>query len=184
MFKKDILIIDFEASSPDTEVCDPVQLGAVLLCKDTLEITETFKATIKPQTDNWCREAEKIHGLNREYLQKAGNLLPEVIEDFTTCFNLGNLLLASWHSFDMAILNRTIKETKKNYKNLELWSYSIPYVRAKKLHANNNSGHNLAMLLDHFNLKRIGTHDALNDAILEAKIFKEVTNFYNTFEDK
>jgi|TARA_Y100000310_G_scaffold192426_1_gene192389 DNA polymerase III epsilon subunit-like protein len=183
MFKRNILIIDFEASSADTEICDPIQLGAVLLEKDTLEIIEKFNATIKPQTDDWCKEAEKVHGLNREYLQKAGELLSDVIEDFTACFNLDNVMLASWHNFDMIILNRIIKESKKNYKNLELWSYSIPYVNAKKLQANNNTGHNLTMLLNHFDLSRPVTHDALNDAILEAKVFKEITDFYNSFKN-
>ena len=178
MFKKDILIIDFETSSLDTSKCTPLQLGAVLVNKENLEIVQKYSRFIKPCTNDWNAESAKIHGLNRHFLEKAGSDVFDVFDDFSSTFDLQNVLLASWHNFDMQILDRFIA-INKNYKRLELWSYTIPYLFANNINLNKFHGHGLDDLLKHFNLKRNNNkHDALEDSILEANIFKEVTNFY------
>lgn len=180
MFLKDILVLDFETSGIDPNICNPIQIGAVLLDKDSFKIKAEFSATCKPINDDWSAEAEGVHGLSRDFLMKSGTDLSTAIKDFESAFDLSNVIIASWNMFDTEILRRLvgIKKYRNLYKFIELWSYTYPFTVVNDLHFSKERDHGLNDLVLYFDIKRNEKHDALQDAKIEAEIFKLVTQVY------
>ena len=76
MFKKDILIVDFEATGFDVEKDDPVQIGLVLLDKNTIQEKLSYSSWIytdKELSENlkgfkWANIKEEKFGKRMVYL--------------------------------------------------------------------------------------------------------------------
>ena len=66
-FPKDILIVDFETSHKQLEKAEPLQIGAILLDKNTLKEKKNFKSYIYNDLINALPETLAINGITQEF---------------------------------------------------------------------------------------------------------------------
>lgn len=78
------LVLDFESSDLPTNGGQPVELGAVLLDKRSLETLSEFQVYIRHDATrfSWSPEAEETHGLSREVLEEHGAPLADAWSAF------------------------------------------------------------------------------------------------------
>ena len=186
LFLNDILVLDFETDGINPATLSPLQIGAVLLDKDTLLSKAEFAAYCKPGNSEWSSEAEGVHGLTRDFLLKAGDSAVKVFSLFEKSFDINNVTVASWNMFDVQILRRFlgIEKYRGLYKFIELWSYTYPFLLMNKAVLDKDKRHGLDALVDYFEIKRHEKHDALQDAKIEAEVFQRVTLFYKLSADE
>lgn len=180
IFLNDILVLDFETDGVNPYTCSPLQIGAVLLDKDTFQTKLEYAAFCKPGNSEWTEEAERVHGLSRDYLLKVGDDVTKVFSDLEKAVDFNNVIVASWNMFDVEILRRFLglKKYRGLYKFIELWSYTYPFVIMNKTVLDKDRKHGLEKLIEIFEIKRSEKHDALEDAKIEAEVFRRVTNYY------
>ena len=177
MFKKDILIVDFEATGFDVEKDDPVQVGLVLLDKDTLEekfsfsswiytdkeLSEDMKgfkwASIKKDKFDFIKNAPKL----KEVAAEIKKILPQ---EYT---------FSSWNTFfDFSLWRRLFKEVDVKVSHihlLDLWV--IAYDRLLR-NPDYNGDFTSESVFQFLNLGKRETHDALNDCRLEAETLRRL----------
>lgn len=179
-FLNDILVLDFETDGINPAALSPLQIGAVLLDKNTLQTKSEFVAYCKPGNSEWSAEAERTHGLSIEFLMKRGDNVSKVFNDFEKAFDFNDITVASWNMFDVQILRRFLGVEKYRglYKFIELWSYTYPFLIMNMTVLDKDRRHGLDTLADFFEIKRHEKHDALQDAKIEAEIFQKVTEYY------
>tara|TARA_Y100000310_G_C20510942_1_gene728810 strand:+ start:226 stop:756 length:531 start_codon:yes stop_codon:yes gene_type:complete len=171
-----------EMSSNNPQKCDPLQLAAALIDKDTLDIKEEYCTLIKPHTDDWEIAAANVHGLNRNFLLKAGEKHTKVFNEFSENFDLDVLRLSSWNIFDIEVLRRFTQRGINNlHKIIELWSFTYPYFLVNNIELPKEKVHGLTYVCDYFGINRINAHDALDDVRVEAKILKLVIEYYKAY---
>ena len=94
-FSKDILLIDFETTGLDLKKSLPIQLGAVLLDKQSLKEKDSFLSYIKQDVSNMPKESFDVHGITQGILNSAP-MEEDVIEIFLSKFGT-EIYLASWN---------------------------------------------------------------------------------------
>jgi len=185
MFHSDILLVDLEMSSNNPSVCNPLQIGAALLDKDTLETKEEYVKLIKPYTDDWFDKAAAVHGFDRNFLIKAGYDHHLVFKEFESLFDLNFLRLSSWNIFDVEVIRKFTQSGIGNtHKALELWSFTYPYFAINNIELPKERTHGLDFVCEHFGIKRINAHDALEDVRVEAEVLRRVVKHYNSYNVK
>ncbi len=177
MFKKDILIVDFEATAFDVEKDDPVQIGLVLLDKDTLEeklsfsswiytdkeLSEDMKGfkwgNIKKDKFNFIKSAPKL----KEVAIEIQKILPQ---EYT---------FSSWNTFfDFSLWRRLFKELDLKVSHihlLDLWVIAYDHLL---LDSNYTEDFTSESVFQFLNLGKRDTHDALNDCRLEAETLRKL----------
>lgn len=175
MFKKDILIVDFEATGFDVEKDDPVQIGLVLLDKDTLEEKLSFSSWI--YTDKEL--SEDMKGL------KWGNIKKDKFDFIKNAPKLKEIAIeiqkilpqeytfSSWNTFfDFSLWKRLFKELDAKVSHihlLDLWVIAYDHL----LHNSGYTGDFTSESVFQFlNLGKRQIHDALNDCRLEAETLR------------
>ena len=175
MFKKDILIIDFEATGFDVEKDDPVQIGLVLLDKNTLqeklyfsswiytekELLEDLKgfrwASIRKDKFEFIKNAPKL----KEVAEEIQKILPE---EFT---------FSSWNTyFDFSLWKKLLNEV--GFKANQIHLLDLCVIAYDRL--SNNPGYSgdftSESIFQFLNLGKRDTHDALDDCRLEAETLR------------
>ncbi len=164
-FKKDILIIDFEGLE------EPVQIGAVLLDKETLEEKDSFSSYI------WADLHKKVKvtsGISQGTLKNVPNQAEvgqKIFEKFGTDVTIG-----SW------VANSDIKNFKKiietagldfklyDYHIFDIWPVAYIYLLRKEYTGSMRS----EAIFKEFGAKPRNLHDALEDCRIEANVLRKI----------
>lgn len=185
------LVFDLEMSGPDPGVHEIIQIGAVLLSDNWVELGVFISNVCPEDKESFTESAAKIHGLTWDELQEAP-LIYEVIESFESWIrkllkrNNGDLrdIITCGQSviYDINFLKFAYR-----YENM-LWPFSntlidlhtLAYFGFRIMEANGKStprSHSLKSLAEWFGFTRdSGTHNALEDAELTTLCFKEFFN--------
>lgn len=175
-FSKDILLIDFETTGLDLDKSLPIQLGAVLLDKQTFKEKDSFLSFIKQDLTYMHPEAAKIHGITEAILEGAPSS-NEVVEKFLEQFGT-DVYLASWNEMlDHIMLKKMLYGVGKDiythdYHYLDVWSLAYMYL------VKQGRGDIIKSepTFQHFGLPARQAHDALEDCRHTAEVLRKVYN--------
>ena len=165
VFAKDVLIIDFEGLK------EPVQLGAVLLDKETLEEKDSLKTYIWADLKG---EVKKVSGISQETLKNAPTQA-EVGRMFFEKFGT-NVLIGMWVAqADSKNLETILTATELDpkiydYHILDIW----PAAYIHLLKQGYEGGIRSEEIFKAFGTKERGLHDALEDARIVADIVRKI----------
>lgn len=175
-FSKDILLIDFETTGLSLDDALPIQLGAVLLDKNSLDEKDSFLSFINQDVSGMSEESSKIHGITQKDLNKAPSQ-QEVITDFLAKFGT-EVYLASWNEMlDHMMLVKMLKSIGKDiyehdYHYIDIWS--VAYMHLVK-HGRGDIVRS-EPTFQHFGLPARKVHDALEDCRHTAEVLRKVYN--------
>lgn len=127
-FQRDILVCDFEVTGFDIDAGEPVQIGLILLDKETLESKWSYSSWIKPsQSVSLDMEGFRWASLDRkdlEEIQKAPDLTTvanEIIKSLPKSY-----YLCAWNAtFDFCFWSKLLKTVGMKAKTaniLDLWT--------------------------------------------------------------
>jgi len=167
-FPKDILVIDFEG------LVEPVQIGAVLLDKETLKEKESFVSYIWTDLKG---EVKAISGISQETLQGAPNQAEVgrmIFDKFGT-----DILIGSWvansdmKNFEKIIIAAGLDIKKYDYHILDIWPAAYIHLLRQGYSGSIRSEE----IFQRFGAKARGLHNALEDCRIAADILRKITNF-------
>lgn len=170
-FIKDILLIDFETMSPDPYRAEPIQLGAVLLDKDSLSEKDIFSSYI------WADLRGKtmpVSNITQEILKDAPSQA-EVGQKFFEKFST-DVLLGSWvEHLDRRMLRKIIivadlDYSQYDYHFLDVWPVAYIYLLKQGYTGSARSEE----MFRAFEIKPRGHHDALEDCRIAADILRKI----------
>ncbi len=172
-FAKDILLIDFEATTGKPDLAEPTQLAGVLLDKDTLEEKDSFVSYIAANLRGVDPKIMAISGITESDLKGAPSAI-EVAKIFLDKFG-DDVLLASWVEYlDRRLLIKMFKKAGLEYKYdhhyIDLWP--LAYVELVK--QNYQGGLNSEAVFQAYGLPKRNHHDALQDCRLEAEVLRKI----------
>lgn len=175
-FSKDILLIDFETTGLDLKKSLPIQLGAVLLDKQSLKEKDSFLSYIKQDVSNMPKESFDVHGITQGILNSAP-MEEDVIEIFLSKFGT-EIYLASWNEMlDHTMLSKMLNSIGKDiyehdYHYLDIWSLAYMHMSKKGRGDIIRS----EATFEYFGLPTRGRHDALEDCRHTAEVLRKVYN--------
>jgi DNA polymerase III epsilon subunit-like protein len=175
-FSKDILLIDFETTGLSLEDALPIQLGAILLDKESLEEKDSFLSFINQDVSGMSEESAKIHGITQNDLNKSPKQ-QEVITDFLNKFGT-EVYLASWNEMlDHTMLKKMLESVDKDiyvhdYHYIDIWS--IAYMQLVK--KGRGDIVRSEPTFRHFGLPARNAHNALEDCRHTAEVLRKVYN--------
>ncbi len=164
-FAKDILVIDFEGLE------EPIQLGAVLLDKETLVEKDSFISYIHGDVSE---NDKTITGITQEMLDTAPTQAEVgriIFEKFGT-----DVLITCWvTNLDMAHFKKIIKAAgidvrKYDYHVLDLWPVAYTHLLKKGYTGSMRS----EGIFQQFGATPRGFHDALQDCRIAADVLRKI----------
>jgi DNA polymerase III epsilon subunit-like protein len=165
-FVKDILVIDFEG------LIEPVQIGAVLLDKQTLAEKDSFSSYIFA---NLHGEVKAVSGISQQTLEGApspAEVGKVIFERFGT-----NVLIAAWvaqgdrRNFEKIITAAGVDIKQYDYHILDIW----PAAYIHLLKQGYTGGIRSEEMFAAFGAKPRGLHDALEDARIAADVLRKIS---------
>lgn len=182
-FKKDLLLIDLEATGLDAARHEIIQIAAILLDKKTLKEKEVFSSYVKPS--KWAGrdlESMKVNGIALAQLKGAPDL-KKVLGSFNKLFNPKTVILSYYGGLlDMDFLRAAYKKIglmwEFDYHYLNLWGVFYSFLAAKNRLNNKKkfAGFSLEDLMKRFKIKSKSRHDALEDCRIEAEVLRRVVS--------
>lgn len=164
-FPEDILMIDFEG------LAEPVQIGAVLLDKDTLAEKASFSSYI---FTNLHGEVKTTSGISQETLKDApsqAEVGKMIFEKFGTDILIGSWVAnADMKNFKKIITVAGIDPSQYDYHILDIWP--VAYVHLLK--QGYNGGPHSEEIFREFGAKPRELHDALEDCRLAADVLRKI----------
>jgi len=168
-FPKDILLIDFEGLK------HPVQVGAILLDRETLKEKSSFVSYIYANLDGYISPTS---GISQEIINDApkseeiGKILREKFgtEVFIGSF-VQNLDINHFKKL-MAIEGADFRESGYDFHILDIWP--LAYIHALK--NGYTGGVGSEELFQFFGAKPRGLHDALEDCRITADVLRKIIN--------
>lgn len=174
LFPKDILIIDFETSHTDLEKAKPLQIGAVLLDRSSLEEINHFVSYVQADLTDASPKTLAINGITKEKLVGAPEA-KEVARRFVETFGK-NFFYSGWVcEKDRALFRKMMLETGINpsefdYHLLDVWPIAYAHLIKKGYQGSTGS----EPMFKEFGLTERGSHDALDDCRRAAEILRIV----------
>lgn len=171
---ENILIIDFETSGLDSKTNQALQLGAIVVRKDTLEILDKIKIDIlfNPSKYKWTYGAQKIHKIPMNpvrtieeqiySIDSAGRMMGNFIYEY---FGGQSVTLCGHNpAFDKAFLEQILNEAsiQVQFKHRMIDTSSIGMALW-----NTETSDDLFKLVG---IERTQKHDALEDAMACYKV--------------
>lgn len=182
---KDLIVLDLETSGTITESASVIQIGAVKCNPDcTLQEKEKFNLYIKPYKKYWSDEAEKIHGLSQNFLEKNGLFLQTALERFVDWVGKPKrYYIAQWScGFDTDNLKNAFTTAKIQYpfthRAWDIASITRTYI-SRYGFSTNKGCFECARVLG-IDIRNLKNHDASDDAFIGAKCLEAVS--YNVLE--
>lgn len=164
-FPKDILIIDFEG------LAEPVQIGAVLLDKETLEEKGGFCSYIWTDLKG---EIKATSGISQKTLEGAptqAEVGKMIFDKFGT-----DILIGSWvansdmNNFEKIIASAGLDIKRYDYHVLDIWP--VAYIHLLK--QGYQGGIRSEEIFQTFGTKPRGLHNALEDCKITADILRKI----------
>ncbi len=174
--KKDTFIcLDVEATGLSVETDEIVELAIVKFTYD--EILATFETLIYPGMPI-PQESIDVHHITNEMV--AGQ--PTIDEILPKAFELIGKHIVVGHNigYDLNMLIHAAKKRKISC-SIDL-NRSIDTLRMARLYAGSPTN-SLEMLRTHFNIPEEGAHRAMNDVIVNIKVFKYLAMDFKTTEE-
>lgn len=172
---KDILVFQIETTGTDPNRDHIIQLGAVLLDKDSLLEKNNLNAYVKVSfLDGTIQDHANQLGIQFDELRKSPKI-NEVIKNFVSTFGYDPLLTTQSvqnYLFLMSAFKKTLTPFNYDKHLLDVWSLGYIY----SLHAGLKKIPTLNTLANHFNLKLNKPNDALERARLTGNVFKKIIN--------
>lgn len=174
--RKDVFIcLDCEATGLDIEKDEIVEIAVVKFTFD--ETLETFESLIDPVIPIPA-ESIAVHNITLEMVQgkpKIEEVLPQIFKLIDKHTIVGHNI-----GYDLSMLIQAAKKRSIPCPiNLE---NSIDTVRLARLYAESPSN-SLETLRKHFNIEEEGAHRAMNDVIVNIKVFKYLTREFKKTEE-
>ena len=181
-FKRDLLLIDIEATGLRPDRHEIIQLAGVLLDKKTLKDKKSFVSYVKPKKwENRDRESMKVNKIGWDLVKNAPSL-KQVLLKFKRIF--GKSVIVSYYVGIMDIVFLKAAFEKNNikypfdYHTFNLWSLFYPYLAAKNRLTSRKdfAGFGLESLIKMFKIKinKNQLHDALVDCRAEAEVLRKI----------
>lgn len=176
-FQRDILITDFEATGFDIEKDEPVQIGIILLDKETLEPKWAYSSWIKPvQPISLEMEGFRWASLNQndvDEIQKAPDLTTvanEIKEHLPE-----NYIFCAWNAtFDFCLWNkllRTVGIKPRVTGILDLWTLA----QVQLLNDENYTGdYKSESVFQYFGAEPRTKHYGITDCEIEAMALRKL----------
>ena len=161
---KDFVVFDLETTGFEPEYCEIIEIGAVKIRNG--EIIETFTTLIRPGCDI-PENITEITGISNDMVVFAPEL-KDVISDFYK-FTRNAILVAHNASFDTKFLSYHAKKLRYKFENDVQDTLAMARELVKGI-----KNYKLKTLSDHFNIRLVDAHRALNDTIATAKVFIEL----------
>lgn len=165
-FPKDILVIDFEG-----EVGKPVQVGAVLIDKETLAEKDSFTSYIYAELEG---KTLSKSGISQEALVSAPSIADvgdSILDKFGT-----DIMLASWvangdiKNFELVMQSAGISFSKYDYHILDIWPTA--YIQLMK--QGYTGGVGSEEIFQAYGKTPREKHDALEDCRIAADILRKL----------
>lgn len=164
-FAKDILIIDFEG------LVEPVQIGAILLDKETLLEKDSFKSYISADLKG---EVKAVSGISQETLEGAPTQTEVgkmVFKKFGTDVFIGSWVAdADMTNFKKIISAAGIDIKMYDYHILDIWPAAYIYL----LKNGYSGGIRSEEIFQTFGATPRGLHDALEDCRIAADVLRKL----------
>jgi len=174
--KKDIFIcLDCEATGLNVEEDEVIELAVVKFTFD--EIIEKFEALVDPGM-LIPPDAMAVHNITDEMVKgkpKIEEILPEAFKLIDKYPIVGHNI-----GYDLLMLINAAK--KRNISCPIELENSIDTLRLARLYAESPSN-SLEVLRQHFNIEEEGAHRAMNDVIVNIKVFKYLTLDFRKTEE-
>jgi DNA polymerase III epsilon subunit-like protein len=171
-FPKDILIIDFEGKR------EPVQIGAILLDKDTLEEKDSFVSYIYTDlkgvptsksgiTQEMINEAPSQADVGKMVYEKFGTdvLLASFVQNLDV-YNFQKLMSEAGIDF----IESKIDFKKYDYHILDIWPLAYVYALKNGF----SEGMRSEELFQYYGAKPRGLHNALEDCRITADVLRKI----------
>jgi len=176
-FFKDIVVIDFEVTGFDIDKDEPIQIGLLVLDKETLEEKASYISWIKPAQEiqshlpgiKWATISEQdIEEINKvPSLAKVAHEIMKILpEKYFVC---------AWNAtFDFYFWRKLLKEGEKSIHTatiIDLWT--LAYI--KLLQDESYTGdYKSESVFQYFGAEPRLKHDGLEDCRIEAMLFKKL----------
>ncbi|MCB9810949.1 MAG: 3'-5' exonuclease [Candidatus Nomurabacteria bacterium] len=162
-FPKDILIIDFEGLKK------PVQIGAVLLDKETLEEKDHFLSYIYADLDGYV---SSVSGISQDMIDGAPKQA-DVGKVFYEKFGTDVFLSAFVQDLDISHLKKLLAEAGFEFKEydfriLDIWPIAYTYLLKQEYQGDYRSD----PIFREFGIKPRGLHNALEDCRIAAEVLR------------
>jgi DNA polymerase III epsilon subunit-like protein len=179
-FFKDILVVDLETTGSNPLIHEVVEMGAVLLDKDTLRQVRSIQSLVRPESlDRSEPLAMKIHGLLPDQLLQAPSA-SQVVSHLIDTLGHG-YTLCGWNiCFDTQFLAGMFRRagkyeefTKLDYHRLDLWSLVQLAWTCGLVEEEPTS---LSRICTSWGIQRQENHSALQDALISAEVLRRVVH--------
>ncbi|MBI4065868.1 hypothetical protein HY412_01595 [Candidatus Kaiserbacteria bacterium] len=171
-FHKDILIIDFEG------IKHPVQVGTVLLDKETLEEKDSFVTYIYADLAGYV---SRKSGITQEMINDAptrAEVGKMIYEKFGTNIFIGSFvqnLDVNHFGEIMSAAGVDFKESIYDFKKYDFHIFDIwPIAYVQALKEGYTGGTGSEEIFQHFGAKPRGLHDALEDCRITADVLRKI----------
>jgi len=176
IFPKDLVVVDIETSGSDPYTHVPIQIGAVLLDRKTLEEKKSFTSYIH-QDAHFPVEQWALKKIEIDYNAIAqAPTQQEVAERFVQTFGF-DVTIAAWVvAFDVAFLSQLLKSVgmqwgrEYDHHALDLFTLAWKYF----LEQGSETIPQSEEVFQYFGLPPRGFHDALEDCRLEAEVLRRI----------
>ncbi len=171
MFPKDIVIIDFETSHKELEKAEPLQIGAILLDKNTLEEKQSFVSYVANTSVN---ENIKINGINKDKLEGAlssSEVITKFVETFGKDFTFSGWVCEKDRAlFRKMLISANMNPSEFDFHILDIWP--IAYTHLLKQGYTGSMGSE--EMFQAFGLPARGEHNALEDCRYAASVLRKI----------
>lgn len=191
-------VIDFETSgisqsdsTPSSKVVSMTQVAMILLDGDDLSELARYESYILPYDTKleWQEKAEQITGITKDKLWEEGKDLKTVFKELSNILQehkksniLKSTVVGQNIAFDVDFLidgyQRCGLDITKSFKCHNLWGTQVPRfidVLDDGRLSNPKGKHTLFALCDLYGVDYIDGHDAMNDVMITADIFRAIT---------
>jgi len=176
-FSKDIVVIDFEVTGFNIDEDEPLQIGLLVLDKDTLEEKASYVSWIKPSQEihselagiKWAtlneKDMEEINGAP-SLSQIAVEIVKILPEKYFIC---------AWNAtFDFFFWRKLLKGAGKSIHTaniIDLWTLAYINLLQDK---NYTGDYKSESVFQYFGAQPRLKHDGLEDCRIEAALFKKL----------
>lgn len=169
------ICFDCETTGLNPKVDDIISIGAVKIKGNKIDLHNKFERFVKPKSAQMLEEAIKVHHIRQMDLQDADNI-DDVIEEFIEF--IGNRKLVGYFlEFDMAMVNKYLKpKIGITLPNKAIEVSAIYYDYKEEKIPQGNIDLRFDTIMKDLNIPLMGTHDAINDALMTSMIFLSLQN--------
>lgn len=177
-------LLDVETSGLSSQFDWIIQLSAIKFDTKTFEIVDVFNEYIKPAGEyNISPDAEAVHGISKEFIEKNGKLLKNVGPRFLKMVDGGDIMGYNSNQFDILRIYKDFTHAGLNFPIEGVKFYDV-LAMERKIHPMN-----LGAVFERYTgqtMEQYGldAHNSLSDVKATLEVFKHQMEFldYETID--